>query len=187
MSSTLNLAAEPSIAASSGRPQSPRAAWLVAYAACVLAVLARVPTVATSIRTMVDEAIAAGTLTDTSQRPLAVSVGVTLAVALTCTALAVVVVVLRRLEGRLRLPTVTIGSVRRVPGALVVLVVVWMAKQLAGAIRQPTSPLTDPVMWLAAAAGCALAVLLVSRAAPTAARRRVLVTALSLGVVLAAI
>lgn len=161
-----------------------RAAWIGAYAVCAGTVLLRVPSVTTSIRRRVDEEIASGALIDTTQRALAVNVGVTLAVALTCAMLAVLFAVVRRVDRRLRLPQIGLAS-RMVPGALVVLSGIWLVKQVVVTIRQPVDPLTDPLLWVTCLTFIALVAVALGRLSASRGRGRVQLTVLCLGLAVA--
>lgn len=140
----------------SPQARSPRAAWLVVYALLVLLLLLRIPVVVSVVRSRVDGAIATGVLEDSSQRMLAVNIGVATAVTLTLTVVTVVLAVSRRVEPRLGLPEVPLGRVA-VPGTLLIVGGVLVAKQAALMAFRPAEPTTSVTVWgavLAVMVGC---------------------------------
>lgn len=167
--------------ARSGRGQ--RLWWLGAFLSVAALTAARLPAVRADVERRLDAALANGELADTTQRALAVNLGVSAALALSLTLTLVVLAVARRVEPRLRLPELALRGVR-VPGLLVVVWAVLAAKQVTCLLSGATQPLTDPWVWAGVLTALTTAAVLVSRrAASRPAVTRTAATAAVVGIV----
>jgi hypothetical protein len=175
------LDSHPVPVARSGR--GPRLLWLGAFLSIAALTAARLPTVRADVKRRLEVALASGQLPDTTQRDLALNLGVAAALALSLTLTLVVLAVARRVEPRLRLPELTLHGTP-VPGLLVVVWSVLAAKQVACLVSGATQPLTDPWVWAGVlAALTTAAVLLGRRATSRPAVTRTAATAVVVGVV----
>jgi hypothetical protein len=143
-----------------------RLLWLAAFLSIAGLTAARLPTVRGEVERRLEQALATGELTDTTQRDLAVNLGVAAALALSLTLTLVVLAVARRLEPRLRLPHLTLRGVP-LSGLLLIVWSVLAVKQAACLLTGATQPLTDPWVWTAVLATLASVALLLARRATT--------------------
>jgi hypothetical protein len=160
-----------------------RYSWLLTFLLVAGLTVARLPAVTTQVTRRVDAAIAAGQFEDTTQRSLAVNLGV---VAALCVALVITLVVLmiaRRLQGGLRLPDLVVAG-HPIPGVLLVVGSVLVTKQVACLVTAAADPRTNPVVWAAVLASMVGSCLLLARRCTSSAGvRRTALTALAVGVV----
>jgi hypothetical protein len=167
--------------------RSPRLLWLAAFTTIAALTAARLPAVRAEVERRVQTALASGELADTTQRELAVNLGVAAALALSLTFTLVVLAVARRAESRLRLPAVTVRGLP-VSGTLLVVWAVLGAKQGASLVSASTQPLTDPWVWGAVlAAGVGVAVAVGRHAGSRRALARTVATAGLVGIVALAV
>lgn len=168
-------------------PRTSRGAWLTVLATVCGLMAMRMPGVATVIRSKVDEAIASGELEDTSQRSLAVSIGITTAIALSFLVVIVIVSLAKRFESRLRLPWITVGR-RRVSGVLVVVATALVAKQVTSFILPVSGELWNVGLWGSVLAPVLVAVGLVAKQSSCVrSRRRTLTVGLAVGLLAIAV
>ncbi len=157
--------------------------WLGAFVSIAALTAGRLPTVRADVERRLEAALANGELADTSQRALAVNLGVSAALALSLTLTLVTLAVARRVEPRLRLPELAVRDAR-VPGLLVVVWAVLAAKQVACLLSGATQPLTDPWVWAGVLTALTTAAVLLSRRATSRpAVARTAATAAVVGIV----
>jgi hypothetical protein len=156
----------PAATETTDRPGRPPATagrwWLLGFALIAAVTLCRLPVVLDEVRASVNERIASGDLPDTDQRALAITIGVATALALYLTVTLVMVAVARRIEPRCRLPLIELGR-WRIPGMLFVVVGIALAVQLSALALQTTAPRSEPLVWAAALAVSATAVVAARR------------------------
>jgi hypothetical protein len=160
-----------------------RSSWFLTFVLVALLTVARLPQVTAQVTRRVDEAIAAGQFQDTTQRPLAVNLGVAVALCVALVITLAVLMVARKLESRLRLPDVAIGG-HPIPGVLLVVGSVLVTKQATCLVSGEADPRTSPLVWAAVLTAVASSCVLLARRCTTAAGvRRTALTGLALGAV----
>jgi hypothetical protein len=159
----------------------PRGAWWAAFGLIGGLTVARLPQVADHLRRRVEEAIASGMLPDTTQRDLAVNIGMGTALALTLLVTLVVLAVARRVEHRVGLPDLRVGS-RALPGMLVVVGAVLAAEQLAALAFASTDLRADLRVWAAVITALTVSTLTLARVATSRRQTaRTIAVALAVG------